>query len=126
MWPGIISAQWSFDFEKTPLDYWGQSPDSRWEISSESPLNGLFSLHHAYDNPGSGVDLAYVNLNYPSLDSSLLFSFRIKHTYNPSSGNNWQVYFLSQQADQLDNAFVIGVNYKGSDDHIKLWQVVDV
>jgi hypothetical protein len=125
LWPGIISAQWSFDFEENFPNRWEQFPESRWEISSESPLNGLFSLHHSYDNPSSGEDMAYVNLNYPVLDSALIFSFRIKHAYNPSSGNNWQVYFLSQQGNQLINAFVFGVNFKGSDDMIKLWQVVE-
>ncbi len=125
MCPGILSAQWSFDFEENLPYQWEQYPESRWEISSESPLNGFYSLHHSYDNPGTGEDLAFVNLDYPGLDSTLDFSFRIKHAYNPSSGNNWQVYFLSQQSNHLINAFVFGVNYKGSDDLIKLWQVVD-
>ena len=58
--PGILSGQWSFDFEKNSMDQWGQSPLSRWEISSDEALKGHFSLHHSYDNPGAGEDYAFV------------------------------------------------------------------
>ncbi len=125
LWPGIISAQWSFDFEENFLNEWGQTPESRWEISPDFPLSGEYSLHHAFDNTGSGEDYVFVNLDYPQLDSTLTFSFLLRHAYNPSSGNNWQLCLLSQLPDQITNSFVLGVNYKGSDDLVKLWQVTD-
>lgn len=123
--PGILSAQGIYDFEEGSLDAWGQSPATRWEISAYMPLNGAYSLHHAFDNPGTGEDLVFLDVNYPQSSDTLGFSFRVRHSYNPSRGNNWQFYFLSLLPDQLENCMVFGVNFRGSDDTLKLWQVID-
>lgn len=123
--PGFLSAQGMYDFEENGLIGWGQAPAARWEISAEIPLNGTFSLHHAYDNPEAGEDIIFRNINYPLPSDTLSFSFGIRHAYNPSRNNNWQFYFLSLLPDQLWNCMVFGVNFTGSDDTLRLWQVLD-
>ncbi len=124
-WPGIIIAQSNFDFENDTLSAWEQSPVNRWETSTDQSISGLFSLHHSFDNPDAGVDYVFTNLNYPILEDSISISFRVRHSYNPSRGNNWQLYFFSQYPDQLSDVFVFGVNYDGSDDLVKFWRVQD-
>ncbi len=124
MFPRILCAQNYYDFEDGEMSEWEQSPPNRWESSAELPLNGLYSLHHVFDNPEAGEDWVYVNLDYPQLDSSLSFSFQIRHSYHPSSGNNWQIGVLNSAPDQMLDGFVFGVNFTASDDLIRLWQVI--
>jgi len=57
------------------------------------------------------------------------WQFQIRHAYNPSSGNNWAVFLFSDkdysqmQPAGTANGYLIGVNYTGSDDLLKLWKV---
>jgi len=58
----------------------------------------------------------------------MLFSFRIRHGYTPSSANNWQIALgaeFSHAPPQIQNGLVIGVNFMGSDDLVKIWSLVD-
>ena len=118
-----------FDFEQDSLDGWIQAPPDRWKIASEEAIEGMGSLHHAFDNPASGTDLIGTNLANPDLEDTLSFSFRIRHGYAPSSSNNWQFFCLKDYPEGFKESaasgIVFGVNYTGYDDHLKIWQLGD-
>ena len=69
--PGVVGAQYSFDFEAGALSTWVQEPSDRWELSSEAAISGSYSLHHAYDNSSSGVDAIAIQTEYPDLNDTL-------------------------------------------------------
>lgn len=127
--PGFLSAQISHGFENYDLANWFESEVTHWEISGINPISGQFSLHHSWDNSTSGHD--QISLAIPSLHidkGNTLWRFKIRHEYPPSSNNNWGVFLLSDKnalemtpAGNL-NAWVVGVNFSGSDDLIKLWK----
>ncbi len=125
----FVAAQTVYDFEDGSLSGWEQSPPERWECTSADVLNGKFSLHHAYDNPASGVDYIGIDIRYPDLSDTISVSFRIRHGYNPSSSNNWQLFFLANSFHDLEpgtknvSGMVLGVNFIGSDDRVKVWQL---
>lgn len=124
-----MSGQVLYDFENDSLDGWLQTPAERWEIVSELPLEDSRSLHHAYDNPETGVDYIGRITHYPDLSDTIQFSFRLRHAYNPSSGNNWQLFLLAddwsnlEEENSANSALLVGVNYNCSDDLLKLWQL---
>lgn len=126
-----LSGQQLFNFESDSLQGWIQEPGNRWERSRVQAIAGEGSLHHAWDNPESGVDQVATVLEYPDLSDTLSVSFRVRHGYNPSSGNNWQLFFLSndfalaETSAPAQSAMVFGVNYTGHDDHLCLWQLVE-
>ena len=129
LFPYITCAQVSENFESGNLELWIQSPPGRWEISSEYPLNGSQSLHHAFDNASSGHDQISLPVSNLHIDEgTTTWSFIIRHGYPPSSLNNWGVFLLSNRdATQMFPggnilAYVIGVNYIGSDDLVKIWK----
>ncbi|MDF1572701.1 MAG: hypothetical protein P1P82_13915 [Bacteroidales bacterium] len=96
-----LSGQSVFDFEKDSLSGWLQVPEGRWERSAANAISGAGSLHHAWDNPASGVDLIATDLQYPDLSDTLSVSFRVRHGYPPSSGNNWQFFFSGQRPQRI-------------------------
>ncbi|MFZ5940135.1 MAG: lamin tail domain-containing protein [Bacteroidota bacterium] len=125
--PGVVGAQYSFDFEDGALNSWVQLPADRWEISTVAALSGQFSLHHAFDNEASGVDALAFCTDPPDTGDTLRFSFRYRHSYAPSSTNNWQLAVMAASADLSaqppPDGWYVGVNFSGSDDRLKLWKV---
>ncbi|MCK4749003.1 MAG: lamin tail domain-containing protein, partial [Bacteroidales bacterium] len=134
-----LSAQHLFDFEndssgvvESCLHGWcKQIPPGRWESSQEGAISGKFSLHHSYDNTEAGCDFFLIPHDPLEVQDSLSISFRIRHGYPPSSANNWQVAILSDLETEGDNGgkisggLILGVNYNGSDDLVKLWKCQD-
>ncbi len=118
------------DFEDGVLDGWIESTSGRWEASAVSPVSGNYSLHHVFDNPGNGNDQISVFLRGLQLSAgTTIWRFQVRHGYNPSSMNNWCV-FLFGDADAGHmhpegnvRGYAVGVNYKGSDDLLKLWRI---
>ena len=135
-----LEGQYRFDFEN---DSWGgdgcclcgewtQVPEARWCCDSLAPLEGAFSLHHCYDNPGEGCD--YLLLRHDPVNQAEPFScsFRVRHGFEPSSQNNWQLVLGAEFRNGTDagedspvlwKGLVLGVDYYGSDDLVKIWQV---
>ena len=118
------------NFENSSPEMWMQSDYPRWDTSSFKPLNGKYSLRHIYDNAGSGHDQISLEHNTLLLDSATTtWKFKIRHGYNPSSNNNWGVFLVSDKNSSYMhpgadvNGYVIGVNFTGYDDLIKLWKV---
>lgn len=128
--PISLFAQFTDDFEDGDISNWTESSGSRWSASGDSPLSGSFSLHHIYDNTLGDHDQISVML--PTLDlnaGETKWKFKIKYDYNPSGGNNWNV-FLSADADASEmfpsgaiNGYVLGVNFAESDDTLRLYKI---
>ena len=129
--PGCLSAQVHYSFETGILGSWEQVPSNRWEVSSTEPISGHFSLHHNYDNSGIGCDYLLLRHDPVSMVDTLTLSFRVRHGYPPSSANNWQVILLGDlsgalmASGQVSEGIVVGVNFEGSDDLIKIWQCTE-
>ncbi len=128
--PVTILSQVTEDFENSLSETWLQNKDLRWDASAFRPINGKYSLHHIYNNPVAGYDQISLSHNTVLLDSAVTtWKFKIRHGYNPSSGNNWGVFIVSDK-NALNmmpggniSSYVIGVNFTGYDDLIKLWKV---
>ncbi len=128
--PATLFAQISDDFEDGNISNWFQSSEVHWEVSNDNPINGNYSLHHIFNNADAGKD--QISMQFPIIDLSAentTWRFKIKYDYNPSDGNNWSV-FLVSDADATEmipggniNAYAIGVNFTGSDDILKLLKI---
>ncbi len=128
--PLFAFSQLSDNFEDDDISDWSQSETDHWEASNINPLNGIYSLHHAYDNSASGHD--QISINFPNvniLNGTTTWQFQVKHGYAPSSSNDWACFLFSDaDANQMftsgtANGYAVGVNYSGSDDTIRIWKV---
>ena len=90
--PRVLCAQFSDDFESGIVANWKESETARWEASNVSPISGMYSLHHAYDNADAGHDQISIEIPILDLDSdTTIWRFKVKHAYSPSSSNNWSI-----------------------------------
>ncbi|MEN8156071.1 MAG: lamin tail domain-containing protein [Bacteroidota bacterium] len=137
LFPQLLWAQYHFDFESGLLPDEGvnpnwsmeQIPDGRWGCDSLNALQGVHSLHHLFDNPEAGCDYFVIHHEPVDVNDSFSISFRVRHGFPPSSANNWQVAILAEIAgstdgvtDGITDGIVVGVNFKGSDDLVKIWR----
>jgi hypothetical protein len=125
-----LFSQVIFTFEDSSLDNWQQSVSGHWAASAIGPLNGNYSLHHIFDNPDAGHDqVSYSFQDKIDMNSPVHWSFLVRHTYNPSSANNWSVFLISDlPAESMfpngqASGIAVGVNFTGSDDILKLWKI---
>ena len=129
-YPGCIHGQICIDFEERSLLNWNQERDSAWQIQSDGSLSGLYSLHHSMDDSVGNHDQISLPLDSLVLAAALTsWKFRVRHGYHPSSANHWAV-FLAADADAANmfpggeiNGYVMGVNFTGSDDSLKIWKM---
>jgi hypothetical protein len=115
------------DFEDSDLTGWYQNINSRWEISSKDPIEGSWSLKHAFDNDSAGLDwIAFFHQPFDLNNSDITWEFSLKYDHNPSASNNWAVFLASSDlpytAGGIEDALILGVNYRGSDDKLALWR----
>ena len=124
-----VTAQLFYNFEQHSIGNWKQSPENRWEISNTNPINGAFSLHHYYDNSKSSRDRISFPHVFSTQGHSTVWRFQVRYDYNPSGSNNWSVFLMADTtAEEMHpsgtvNGYVVGVNYSGSDDFVKLWKI---
>ncbi len=118
------------NFESGISGNWVQSPADRWEADSVTALSGNYSLHHAFDNSGAGIDRAGLPVRDMYLaEGSARWSFLVRYGYDPSSSNNWSVFLISDcgpgsmSPEESTNGFAVGVNLAGYDDTLRLWKV---
>jgi hypothetical protein len=124
--PLFSFSQFVDDFSKSSLDVWTQSPSNRWSTTLENS-NSL--LHHSCDNSSAGRDYITSKFTIPSSEKGkLIWRFRVKHGYAPSSNNGW-AFVLTSDADAVvlnsssqSSCMVVGVNFSGSDDLLKIWE----
>lgn len=128
--PVTAFAQFTDDFEDGDITNWTQSTSGRWAASDVNPLTGSYSLHHDFDNDVNDRDRISVQLPTLDLNAGLTtWRFRLMHGYDPSSDNNWGVFIMSDaNSTQMypsgtANGYVVGVNYTGSTDTLKLWKI---
>jgi hypothetical protein len=126
----ITLAQLNDNFEDGTLTGWEQSVPLRWAASDKNPVSGNFSLRHVYDNPDSGHDQISYAVSFLSLESGITtWKFQVRHGYTPSAANNWGIFLVSDKnAVEMypsgeTSGYLIGVNYSGSDDLVKIWKV---
>jgi len=123
------TGQVFYDFEKHTITAWEQYPSDRWEISDISPINDSATLHHKYDNADNGRDRISFSYERSLTNQPTTWRFQVRYDYNPSGGNNWGVFLVSDtSAPEMHpsgavNGYLVGVNYGDSDDKVKLWEV---
>ncbi len=128
--PLMLKAQIYEDFESGLLINWVFNIQDRWCADQDLPLNGSWSLHHAFDNSEAGSDRAYYPVTglRPDL-ADVKWSFSLRYGYHPSSANRWAICLLSDAGpdEALSggnvNGFALGVNLKGYDDTLRIWRV---
>ena len=128
--PCTLFGQIAENFESGNTLNWVQSTEGRWAADTTSSLSGRYSLHHIFDNPDAGSDRAGIKIHnlHPS-EGNTSWSFLIRYGYDPSSLNNWSVFLMSDAGPADMNSeggargYVIGVNFTGSDDTLRLWKV---
>ncbi len=133
LFPAIVSAQISDDFEDGSISNWTESVPGHWAASTVSPISGTYSLHQIFDNTVAGTDQISIPLGSFNLGGGLTtWRFQLRHGNDPSSTNTWGVFLMSDKnstgmtPSSLVNAYVLGVNYypsSASDDLLKLWKV---
>ena len=130
--PVMASGQIMEFFESDDISRWIQIPEGRWNCDNIDAISGTRSLHHCFDNPGSGLDCAGLRLNdlYPG-EGPVKWSIKVRHGTEPSSLNNWTVFLVSDSdpgsvlSDRKENGYAIGVNQTGNDDLLQLWRVTE-
>jgi hypothetical protein len=118
------------NFEAGNLNNWTQYPSDRWETDSVSPVSGLFSLHHSFDNSEAGADRVGLEINNLCMSEGFTrWAFQVKYNYDPSASNNWGVFLVSESEpsamspEETTGAFIVGVNQTGYDDTLRLWKI---
>jgi len=129
--PCLVFGQINDNFESGSLTDWDSYYMDRWEADTTGAINGEYSLRHIFDNPDAGTD--YIGRELKNLhadEGPITWSFKIKYNYNPSTGNNWSVWLVSDSSPLsfVENAdarsgFALGVNLSGSDDTLRLWRI---
>ena len=128
--PVTAFGQVKENFESGNLSGWIQSPEGHWNTDNTSPISGSLSLHHIFDNPDPGTDRIGMVVKdlHPDKGASL-WSFKVRHGYDPSASNNWAVFLMSDtdpvsaQNNTPLNGYAVGVNQTGYDDTLRLWKV---
>jgi hypothetical protein len=128
--PYMANGQVIENFESASLSNWIQSTDGRWKADTTKCLSGIYSLHHVFDNSQSGTDCIGIPINnlHPD-EGTIRWTFLIRHGYDPSASNNWQVYLVSDgdpsalAAGTSLNGFAAGVNLNGYDDSLRIWKI---
>ncbi len=124
-------SQTVYNFESGNLDGWLQVPNSRWQASSTTPLNGGYSLKHTFNNTTIGTDRISIALPSWNLSSGdIKWQVKVRHGYDPSSSNRWWIYLMSDkdanqmQLGGLTSGYAVGVNLTSTgDDLLKLWRI---
>jgi gliding motility-associated-like protein len=126
----VTFSQLKFDFENGNISDWQESISNHWEVSSINSLSGKSSLHHSFDNTSAGHDqISFLMPGDIDFSNNVSWSFKVRHNYYPSSSNNWSVFLVANKNStemypgSSVSGFVVGVNYSGSDDILKLWKV---
>ncbi len=103
----ILSVGWgqitilSDDFEDNNITGWTESTSGQWGASSEDNINGTYSLKHIFDNSSSDRNQISIPLNSMAVgDGTVTWRFQVKHGYNPSGGNNWAIFLMSDRSEE--------------------------
>lgn len=128
----LVAQNINLTFENGNLDGFEQCPESRWQVDSVFAITGKRSLHQCFDNVEAGTDIISFKHETLCLDSAITtWQFTVFYNYNPSSSNMWAVWLTSNSnacamsPDGASSGYIVGVNYRGSDDLLKIWRQDD-
>ncbi|MBN1951340.1 MAG: lamin tail domain-containing protein [Bacteroidales bacterium] len=115
------------DFETGDLSHWYSPCIDHWGIDEGSMLTGERSLRHRFDSDEGGVDWIVLPHDPVQLSASgIEWQFSFRYLYAPSANNNWAILLGNEDfpdgGGRIKNGFIIGVNYEGNSDEIKIWQ----
>ncbi|MDP4224561.1 MAG: lamin tail domain-containing protein [Bacteroidota bacterium] len=118
------------NFESGLSSGWIQSPDGHWNTDNANSISGMSSLHHSFDNAGSGNDRIGIAINsfHPGEGTSG-WNFKLRYGCEPSSSNSWAIWLMSDAGpaympdNTSANGFAVGVNLTGYDDTLRLWKM---
>lgn len=130
--PAMAKGQIVQNFESGDTGKWIQAVNGHWVADTSGSINGRYSLHHFYDDTIRNSDFIGLPLSdlHPS-ESFTVWSFMLKHGYDPSSSNKWAVYIMSDiDPGSIFNGspasgYAAGVNMTGSDDTLRLWKIIN-
>ncbi len=122
------AQQLEMNFDNNSLSGWSESNLNHWHTDTVNPIHGNASLHHFYNDDKAGYDAISYSHEILYLDSlETTWQFTVRHGYSPSASNNW-AFWLASDNDAVNMAmngtcsgYILGVNYVGSDDYLKLW-----
>ncbi|NJK87672.1 MAG: lamin tail domain-containing protein [Bacteroidales bacterium] len=127
-----LSAQLTENFEEGHINRWEQFPDQHWNADEYNSLSGIYSLHHIFNDSTEGSSQISLCHNPLLFENSFTqWQFSIRHGYAPSSSNKWAVFFVSGKSARYSvpygdaNGYVLGVNFTGNDDTLKVWKQSD-
>jgi len=122
---GTPSVDIQDDFEESSLENWQNTMD--WKISTFDPIFGNSSLKHNLINQSGESYIGGEVSNWNPHSGTLQWSFVLRNgDWDPSSGNYFGFNLLmdSQNPELSEIRYVVGINYKDSDDLIGLWKIV--
>lgn len=111
------------------LQSWSQSPQLRWCLDVIDAPDRHCYIKHCFDASTGSIDKISLLHNPLMIEEYASWEFYLKYECFPSSMNNWCVWIsdASSSAEfggsELSTAYVLGVNYRGSDDTLKFWRV---
>ena len=123
------------DFEDGDIFGWTENESGHWAASDFDAINGIYSLHVIYETDVTANysdKISHSLGNFDLTADSTVWKFEVMFTNSsPSGSNSWYV-FLTSDADNSQmfpggtvNGYVFGLNFSGSDDVLKLWNVTD-
>lgn len=126
----FTSAQMCYTFEEATTEGWTFSLPDRWRADNVLPLNGLYSLHHAWDNSEPSADAATFSISGLCPECApVKWEFTVRHGTDPSSSNRWSFILMGDVSaggilsEKGFNGFTVGVNVTGYDDTLRLWHL---
>lgn len=130
--PSGLCGQYFYDFETGGTEDWIQNAAGRWDTSALSAISGAKSLKHIFNSEVSGVDVIARFMGDWQPDSAVTrWQWRLRHGYDPSSGNRWTVWLVADKDITLPagrtsaTGYALGVNATGSTDLIELYKVTN-
>lgn len=113
-------------FEGSDFQDWNFN--QQWEISTETPIDGLQSIKHIRQEVLRTSELVFEGLKEDiQLNSSdFFFSFKLMNgNWDPSNTNSFYFLLSDNKTGEKMNGYAIGVNASESSDLLSMWRVDD-
>nr|MDA3816165.1 hypothetical protein [Prolixibacteraceae bacterium] len=119
--PTNISTNINFENNTISTDF---ELFNNWEISTDEPLSGKYSIKHKPNENGGMDSLNYIiESTIGKNDDEIVVSFMLKNgDWDPSGSNSFFLILASEQ-NKGKTALAIGVNAKGSTDLLSVWTI---
>ncbi|MBS1582311.1 MAG: hypothetical protein JST66_08950 [Bacteroidetes bacterium] len=119
----------SSDFESGTLTGWTQGTAGHWAASNSAPLTGGFSAKHNLSGVAGTSYLYAQPTAYDLTAGTTTWQLNLRPGFAPSTNNKCWFYLVASQSNLAGttglNGYVVGVNFTGSDDLLKLWKATN-